>query len=243
MAGKVKDPMGGGAGIPNLDRRLLQQEKLRETLTKPVSWATVRTWGVVMCVLWVLGCVLCAVVGAQYSHLSQLFSTRDFTQSQWAAAVHSKGVWQFAGYVALFACAFVNARMWRALKPYLAQLPGIAPHPGLKRELVPGLRVPALWPPVPAGQPSWTRKVPWRIPGALSAAFMLLGGAVVLVDRWTSVSDGKFSELADQAYAAAAMGVLALVFQLVRLVHVARWPRVPAGVSAPDASAAAPMGA
>jgi len=163
----------------------------------------------------------------QYLHLHTLPNSSP-TAAAWISAVHTKNYWSDAAWLTALLAMTLPTQAWARTRAYVAKLPGVAPHPlQHKSEISRIIGIPAYWPPVPQGAPSWTRRLHWRIPPAVSAAYVLLWGAAQSIERWSTAIPGKYALLAVlcPCAAAAALGTAAL--DLVRLHHYNSWPGAP----------------
>jgi len=114
---------------------------------------------------------------------------------------------------------------WTRARAYVAKLPGVAPHPLQdKSEISRIIGIPAYWPPVPQGALSWTRRLHWRTPAAVSAAFVVLWGAAEGIERWSTAIPGKYALLAILCPCASATALAGAALDLVRVRQYASWP-------------------
>jgi hypothetical protein len=163
----------------------------------------------------------------QYLHLHTLLGSSP-TAAAWTSAIHIKNYWSEAAWLTAMLAIFIPNQAWTRTRAYVAKLPGVAPHPlQQKSEISRIIGLPAYWPPVPQGQPSWTRRLHWRIPPAVSAACLLLWGAAEGIERWSTAIPGKYALLAVLCPCASAAALGSAALDLVRLRHYNSWPGAP----------------
>jgi hypothetical protein len=192
-------------------------------LGDPVSWRTVRAWGIGSSVAKALASVLAGIVGLKVGHLYNLLNSQTTTQDQWIDAVQSKSNWQYLLLIVFVGTIFVISRRSRRTQQYVAKLPNAPALMGAKASDQ-GLQVPALWPPVPVGQPSWTRRIPWRLPAAIGFTWAIASIVADFTDQGLKVSLNKFTIVETLYMCAFALGIISAGFDLLRVRYLARWP-------------------
>lgn len=162
-------------------------------------------------------------VGLYFMHLHGLFVSAP-TEDQWDAAVRTANDLYPVNFI-IMAAMFVPSQAWVRTRVYVAKLPGAAPHPlQSSKALYQAMRVPAYWPPVREGVQSWTRRLHWRVPPAISAAFVLvlLGGS--LIERSVLTALGRYSFASAIDFVAASLALLGAFLDVVRLRAYRNWP-------------------
>jgi amino acid transporter len=193
-------------------------------LDEPVDWRTVRAWGLGSGLAKTIVGVLAAIVALWVRHLSQLLTSQATTQDQWAAAVRVKSDWQYVLLAVFVLSIFVMSRRTRRTQQYLAKLPN-APTVSWAKAAAGGPPIPALWPPVPTDQPSWTRRFPWPVPAAIGFIWAIVLFAADFADERMAVSVHKFTVVETLYLCVTALGLLSAAIDLIRLRYLARWPR------------------
>jgi cation transport ATPase len=202
-------------------------EKVRDQYARNVTWPIARGWTLTGAGTRVLAAFFIAGLGMQYLNLHTLL-TSSTSAAAWTSAVHTKNYWSEAAWLTALLSIVIPTQAWVRTRAYVAKLPGVAPHPQQqKSEIARLIGMPAYWPPVPQGQPSWTRRVHWRIPVAVSAAYVLLWGAAEGIERWSTAIPGKYAVLAVLCPCASAAALVSASLDLVRLRHYNGWPGAP----------------
>lgn len=206
---------------------LQRAEKIRDQYARNVTWPIARGWTLAGAGTRGLSALFIAGLGMQYLHLHTLLGSSP-TAAAWVSAVHTKNYWSEAAWITALLAIFIPSQAWSRARAYVAKLPGVAPHPmQQKSELSRITGIPAFWPPVPQGQPSWTRRLHWRIPPAVSAAYLLLWGAAEGIERWSTAVPGKYAVLGVLCPCASAAALGGAALDCVRLRHYSSWPGAP----------------
>jgi hypothetical protein len=204
--------------------RLVRDQRIAARIT----WPMVRGWMLAGVITRVLSAGILACFGLEYLHLHSLYVSAATTGDQWNAAAHTATELGLLNYIVILGMT-VPSQAWVRTRVYLAKLPGVAPHPmQATNATYRALRMPALWPPVPEGAASWTRRVHWRVPPVIYAtlfAFVLFGG---LLDRLVPNGPGRLEFACAADLAAVLVALLAAALDVVRLRAYSRWPGRPA---------------
>jgi uncharacterized integral membrane protein len=229
-------PPAAGAGVPRKPKQTSAQQaaRLQRVKAGQAKLTARMTWPLVvrMMLAVVAARVVMAGVLIAYSlediHLHSLLVSRATTFDQWEGALHTaRGM---AGLNVLFALGLaLPTLLWARVRAYVAKLPGVAPHP-MQRSSTQYrvLNLPAYWPPVPEGTPSWTRRIHWRVPPGIAGVFLILLLATNALDRWVLTVPADRYELSSVVdLVAAALALLCAALDLVRLREYSRWPGRP----------------
>lgn len=212
------------------NRQQARQELLKKNRARMVArmtWPLAVRWIVTSAVLRVLAAVALVLFGLEYAHLHSVAVAPTTTAQQWNDAVQSADHVYLFNFIVVIAVA-LTGQAWMRVRAYVAKLPGVAPHPlQSSKPMYRTLQIPAYWPPVPEGTPSWTRRVHWRVPLALEGVFLgvLLGGALLTHVLLTPPGRYAFGAVVDLVAAVLALACTAL--DLIRLRAYSRWPGRP----------------
>ncbi|WP_034268173.1 hypothetical protein [Actinospica robiniae] len=221
------------AGVPRkrtpqqaarLERQQQTQARAAAKITWPIAFRLILAQ--VACRLVLAGVLI--FFGFENMHLHALLVSPTTTRDQWNAAIHTSNSFAALGFLSVIAlCA--PGLIWNRVRLYVAKLPGVAPHPMQSTNAsFRTMGIPAYWPPVPKGTPSWTRRIHWRVPPSVTATLSLLLAVTNRLDHGVikeAVSRYQLSSVVDLIGA-----VLALViafFDVTRLREYSRWPGRP----------------
>jgi len=206
---------------------LQRAEKIREQYARNITWPIARGWTLTGAGARILAALCVGGLGAQYYHFHTLFASSP-TAAAWISAVHTKNYWQQAAWLTALLAMVIPTQAWTRTRAYVAKLPDAAPHPlQEKSEIYRIIGIPAYWPPAPREQPSWTRRLHWRTPATVSAAYVLLWGAAQGIEHWATPTPGKYALLTALCLCVCTAALTGTALDLVRLHHYASWPGAP----------------
>jgi hypothetical protein len=203
--------------------RLLRLEQSRALMAARVTWPIAYRFTLAGAICRVLAAVGLIGAGVECAHLHGLFVSTT-TVDQWNAAARTANALYPLDFLIL-AAMIVPGQAWARTRVYVAKLPGAAPHPlQSSKELYRAMRMPAYWPPVPEGVPSWTRRLPWRVPPAVTGAFVVLLVSGSLIERSVLTAPGRYAFASGLDFVAAALALVGAVLDVVRLRAYRNWP-------------------
>ena len=217
---------------PQQAARLRRMRASQAETAKRITWPRVVGLTVTTATCRLLFAASLVAAALDEAHLRSLLLSPATTQAQWNAAVHTARELGIPSDFLICCVLGLPTLTWTRVRLYVAKLPGVAPHPMQKSNLQARvLNLPAYWPPVPQGTPSWTRRIPWRGPAAISAATFVV---MTILGNWLNhllVHDQptRYAWAMLAEYVAAALALTGCALDLVRLREYRRWPGRPRG--------------
>ena len=213
---------------PQQAARVQKQQQAQARIAARMTWPLVARLMTLSAACRVAMAGVLIAFGLENMHLHGLLVSPTTTQDQWDAAIRTSNNLRPLDIV-FGAGLMVPSMIWNRVRFYVGKLPGVAPHPmQSSNAMMRAMRVPAYWPPVPEGKPSWTRRIHWRVPPGVTATFLLFSAVANRLDHWVVKSAaGKYQLSSVADLIAAALALIIAFFDIIRLREYSRWPGRP----------------
>jgi hypothetical protein len=204
--------------------RLKRAQQANARIASRITWPMAYRWTMSGAICRILAA--CVLIGSsfEYVRLHSLAVSPTTTQDQWNTALHTAQILNVFSWLVLLAIV-IPSQAWIRTRAYVAKLPGAAPHPLQSSNTIYRIQhIPAYWPPVPEGTPSWTRRVHWRVPPTINWAVGLLLIGTGLAERWLVTGPDRYTFFSVTEILAAALAFAGAFLDIVRLRAYSRWP-------------------